>query len=298
MTLAPTAVTSRRTTLGGGSLLGLAAVLVAGCVTVSPPRPSTTPVSSQDVGRAATPSPVPTSHVYRVRSGDNLHAIAQRFGLTIGQLLAANPDITDPNRIKVGQALVIPPPDAPDTGPSSAGISDGGDDVVDPAGQLIPSQGYADITGLDASLIANRRLQIQLELVNAPPARMDPGVEVVIYTVVIDIDGDGQPDFKLIYSNDIDGQTGYAASLEDRLTGRIESGEAFPGSVTVRDGTITFTVRRTALGTPRSYALAATAERMYYPNGRDDPDFEDSIDNAPDQQWPRPNPRWVEVGGV
>ncbi len=298
MTVSPMPVTSRRTTLGGSSVLGLAAVLVAGCVTVTPPRPSATPATSQSVSTAATPSPVPTAHVYRVRSGDNLHAIAQRFGLTIGQLLAANPEITDPNRIAVGQALVIPPPDAPDTGPNSAGISDGSDDVVDPAGQLIPSQGYADITGLDASLIANRRLQIQLDLVNGPPARMDPGVEVVIYTIVIDIDSDGQPDFKLIYSNDIDGQTGYAASLEDRLTGRIESGDAFPGSVTVKGGTITFTVRRAALGTPRAYALAATAERMYYPGGRDDPDFEDSIDNAPDQQWPRPNPRWVEVGGV
>ncbi len=116
--------------------------------------------------------------------------------------------------------------------------------------------------------------------------------------MVIDIDGDGQPDFSLHYGNDIEGQSGYAASLENRLTGKVASGDAFPGSVTAKDGTITFTVRRTALGTPRSYALAATAERLYYPGGRNDPEVDDSIDHAPDQQWPRPNPRWLEVGGV
>ena len=138
-------------------------------------------------------------------SGDNLNAIAQRFGLTVGQLLAANPDITDPNRIRVGQSLVIPPPDAPDTGPDSAGIGDASDDVMDLDGQLIASQSYADITGVGAALAANRRLQIELEMVNGPPVRLDPAVEVVTYTVVIDVDGDGQPDFRLIYGNDVEG---------------------------------------------------------------------------------------------
>ena len=79
---------------------------------------------------------------------------------------------------------------------------------------------------------------------------------------------------------------------------KSQSGDAFPGSVAVRDGTITFTIRRSALGAPRAYALAATAERTYYPGGRGDPEVDSSVDHAPDQQWPRPNPRWVEVGGV
>jgi hypothetical protein len=218
--------------------------------------------------------------------------------LTVGQLLAANPDITDPNRIRVGQELIIPPPDAPDTGPDSAGIGDAGDDVMDLDGQLIASQSYADITGVGAALAANRRLQIELEMVNGPPVRLDPAVEVVTYTVVIDVDGDGQPDFRVIYSNDVDGLTGFQPSLENRLTGEVQSGDAFPGSVAVRNATITFTIRRAALGAPRAYALAATAERAYYPGGRGDPEVDSSVDHAPDQQWPRPNPRWVEVGGV
>ena len=278
--------------------LGLTAVLMAGCVTVVQPQPSASPGSSQTTSQAATPSPAATAQAYVVHAGDNLHVIAQKFGLTIGQVLAANPSITDPNRIKVGQTLVIPPPDAPDTGPNSAGIGDASDDAVDTAGQLTDTQAYADLRGVDASLAANRRLEIDLKLLHGPPPRLDPAVEVVTYTVVIDIDGDGQPDFKVIYGNDIDGQNGFAASLENRRTGRIDSGNAFPGSVTVKGSTITFLVRRQALGTPRAYALAATVERVYHPGGQSDPEVEDSVDNAPDQQWPRPNPRWLEVGGV
>ena len=278
-------------------LLGLVAVVVAGCVTVVEPTPSPEPLATQ-VAVAPTPTPEPTTQTYVIKSGDNLNAIAQRFGLTVGQLLAANPDITDPNRIRVGQALIIPPPDAPDTGPDSAGIGDASDDVVDLAGQLVASQSYADITGFGAALATNRRLQIELEMVNGPPARLDPAVEVVTYTVVIDVDGDGQPDFRLIYSNDVEGLTGFQPSLENRLTGSVKSGDGFPGTVTVRNSTITFTVRRSALGAPRAYAMAATVERVYSPGGVGDPEGDNSVDHAPDQQWPRPNPRWVEVGGV
>ena len=280
------------------AVLGLAVFLVAGCVTVVEPRPSGIPASSQGISQAATPTPVATAQTYVVKAGDNLHAIAQRFGLTIGQLLAANPDITDPNRIRAGQSLIIPPPDAPDTGPNSASIGDVSDDAVDPDGQLIASQAYADLRGVEASLAANRRLQIDLKLIHGPPPRLDPAVEVVTYTVVIDTGGDGQPDFKIIYGNDIEGQSGFAASLEDRRTGQIRSGDSFPGTVSVKNNTLTILIRRNALGTPRAYALAATVERVYHPGGASDPEVEDSVDSAPDQQWPRPNPRWLEVGGV
>jgi hypothetical protein len=60
---------------------------------------------------------------------------------------------------------------------------------------------------------------------------------------------------------------------------------------------VTLTVRRQALGSPRSFALAVSVEREYRPGGSDDPDLEYSMDQAPDQQWPRPNARWLEVGG-
>ena len=45
---------------------------------------------------------------YQIQSGDNLSQIAQANGMSVDQLLAANPQITDPNMIFAGQALNIP----------------------------------------------------------------------------------------------------------------------------------------------------------------------------------------------
>lgn len=45
---------------------------------------------------------------YIVMPNDTLFLIAQRFGVTINQILAANPEIKDPNMIFVGQHIFIP----------------------------------------------------------------------------------------------------------------------------------------------------------------------------------------------
>ena len=45
---------------------------------------------------------------YQIQAGDNLSQIAQANGMSVDQLLAANPQITDPNMIFAGQALNIP----------------------------------------------------------------------------------------------------------------------------------------------------------------------------------------------
>lgn len=294
----------RLATLGVVALISLVS---AGCVTViTDPNathrttvdrsagPSVLASGSQD---PLAPTPRPTAHPYRVRGGDTLYTIARRFGLTIGQLLAANPDITDPDRIAVGQVIIIPPPDAPDTGPNSAGIGDSRDDVTDADGNLVAGQSYTDITGIGAEL-QPARLFVEIVLIHAPPLRVDPEVEVIRYTVVIDVEGDGQPDYRLIYGNDVDGQVGFAPSFEDRTSGEILSGSSFPGTLDVTDRAIRFRVNRGAFGDPRRYAIAVKAERFFYPGGAGDPEVEPGMDMSPDQQWPRPNPRWVEVGGI
>ena len=51
--------------------------------------------------------PVSADEVYIVQTGDTLSAIARRFNTTVIVLMQAN-GITDPNRIYVGQRLVIP----------------------------------------------------------------------------------------------------------------------------------------------------------------------------------------------
>ena len=56
---------------------------------------------------------------YVVQTGETMSSIARRFGVTLQALLAANPDITDPAKVKAGQTILIPPPGwAPGSSPS------------------------------------------------------------------------------------------------------------------------------------------------------------------------------------
>lgn len=45
---------------------------------------------------------------YKVKSGDTLSQIAKRMGTTIKALMAANPNIKDANKIRVGQTIKLP----------------------------------------------------------------------------------------------------------------------------------------------------------------------------------------------
>ncbi len=51
-----------------------------------------------------------TWQTYTIALGDNLYGIATKFNVTYDQLLAANPQITNPDFIVVGQVINIPPP--------------------------------------------------------------------------------------------------------------------------------------------------------------------------------------------
>ena len=55
------------------------------------------------------PDPDPDTMTYLVRPPDTLEAIAERFGVTVEEMLEANPEIDDPEDIEAGQELVIPP---------------------------------------------------------------------------------------------------------------------------------------------------------------------------------------------
>ena len=58
-----------------------------------------------------TPPPAPTPQVYVIKEGDTLSKVARAFGLTLDELLAANTEtITNPDRITVGDEIVIPVP--------------------------------------------------------------------------------------------------------------------------------------------------------------------------------------------
>lgn len=45
---------------------------------------------------------------YTVVTGDTLKIIASKYGITLNQLLALNPQITDPNNLNIGQTINVP----------------------------------------------------------------------------------------------------------------------------------------------------------------------------------------------
>ena len=66
------------------------------------------------------PAPAPAgSGYYVVQEGDIFGRIAQKHGVTQAALRAANPSLTDPNKIRVGQKLAIPAPGAAKPAPKA-----------------------------------------------------------------------------------------------------------------------------------------------------------------------------------
>ena len=196
------------------------------------PAPSVNPTVSPGAAETPTPqtaTPAPTPMTYRVRAGDTLGRIANRFKRTIGQLLTANTQITDPNHIEIGQVLVIPAADAPDIPPSIAVVVDARNDLVDRTGADVSGQGYADFQGF-AVRLRGVDLSMELQLLGSPPS-VDPAIETITYTIQIDADGDGQPDYTVTYGNAVTGPPLYAAKLHNIATGQDLPGRLLPRHV-------------------------------------------------------------------
>ena len=87
------------------AILGLG----SGDQTTTSPSPSVAP--SQSVAPTAVPAPTPI--IYTIKKGETLSKIATAHGITLEQLMAANPDIKNPDRISEGQKITIPVPEAP-----------------------------------------------------------------------------------------------------------------------------------------------------------------------------------------
>jgi LysM repeat protein len=75
------------------------------------PAPAAIPLesgsSSTSGSESAGAGPSPTQRTYTVKAGDTLTAIAIKFGTTVPKIVSAN-NLTDPNKISVGQVLIIP----------------------------------------------------------------------------------------------------------------------------------------------------------------------------------------------
>ncbi|HSD83909.1 MAG TPA: LysM peptidoglycan-binding domain-containing protein [Anaerolineae bacterium] len=79
-------------------------------VTGQGPVPTGT-TAAQPTQPGGTPAPTltlsPNATTYTVVAGDTMSLIAQRFGLTLSQLMALNPQIVDPAQIEVGQVINV-----------------------------------------------------------------------------------------------------------------------------------------------------------------------------------------------
>ncbi len=89
-------------------------------LTPSPARSPTAKATKEGTPKPETgPSRTPVAVVtYVVRAGDTAFGIAQRFGIDVTALVAAN-DLADPNKLAVGQQLTIPAPSASPTATAS-----------------------------------------------------------------------------------------------------------------------------------------------------------------------------------
>jgi LysM repeat protein len=113
---------------GAVAILALALFFLPGMLnlggggTTSPTAPPSS-AAAPSASVAPTVPPAPTPVVYTIKKGDTLSKIATANGITVDELLAANPAIKDPNKISLGQQIVIPTPsEAPpdEVGASSA----------------------------------------------------------------------------------------------------------------------------------------------------------------------------------
>jgi nucleoid-associated protein YgaU len=86
--------------------------LTGGGATASPtPGASASPGAS--AAASATPVPSPSPTVYTVKAGDTLSRIAKKYGVTVDQIVKVNPQIKNPDKLGLGDQLVIPTPVEP-----------------------------------------------------------------------------------------------------------------------------------------------------------------------------------------
>jgi len=111
---------------GGVSRLGLAAVAVIlaavalffvgpmllgiGSSDNGPGTPTIVPSAEASATPLPTEPPAPTPQTYVIAKGDTISKIAKKFGVTQEELLAANPQIKNPDKIGIGDEITIPLP--------------------------------------------------------------------------------------------------------------------------------------------------------------------------------------------
>ena len=86
-----------------------------------------TPAATEQATAKPEPTavPAPTQQVHIVVKGDNMSRIAKKYGVTVEELMAANLQIKNPNKIAIGDEITIPVPVEEDASAGGDGTVDG-----------------------------------------------------------------------------------------------------------------------------------------------------------------------------
>jgi LysM repeat protein len=144
------------------------------------------------------PPPTCSGFYYTVRRGDSLFLIGRRFGVTVAELLQANPQIKNANLIFVGQVICIP---HPGRGPA-LGSADGHGTAVEagPAQPIPPppptcSGFYYTVQRGDSLFLIGRRFGVTVQqLLQANPQITNPNLIYVGQVICIPRAGVGEPE--------------------------------------------------------------------------------------------------------
>ncbi|CAN5522441.1 hypothetical protein BH20CHL6_BH20CHL6_04430 [soil metagenome] len=249
--------------------------------TVGPSVPEVSPSPSG----SPTPPPTPPAEAqtYIVQPGDTLTTIARQFGLTVEQVLVANPGIENPDQIQAGDELLlvaVPPENLPP--PRFGSLRDPTRDWADFDESSTLAPRYADLVLLEAST-EEQDLILELEVAGAPP-RVDPEAERITYTFMIDVPSSpARPDYQLVVEN-----TGIGSSFRPILFGRTGSqpiAGAFPGSASFDGAILTVRLALVPLGSPSALNVIALSERRFTPDPSDPESADNSRDRLPDGEW-------------
>ena len=91
----------------------LPAILGLGAKNSGPSAASPSASDAPSVSIEPTTAPAATPILYTIKKGETLSKIATAHGITLQQLLDANPTIKNPNQIREGQQITIPTPERP-----------------------------------------------------------------------------------------------------------------------------------------------------------------------------------------
>jgi len=170
----------------------------------------------------------------------------------------------------------------------SATINDTKGDLTRGDGKRVQKPAYIDVVGASAH-VADGRYTVTVTLAGNIPPRPSSLLEELNYVVLLGTNDDTDPSYWLTIYNGEPGD--YYAGLDDKTAGYIYDDEEFPGTFTVKNNRVMWSVPLEALGSP-DRIRAALLTQSVDPQGGGETDVEDQ---APDDHNYAVSERWMTI---